>query len=53
MDCNVVTKRIKEIRREARQLEKLLGDANTGRDFTLRLNVIEAHLQAIRAEIGR
>ena len=52
MNCNIVTTRLKEIRREARQLEKLLGDANTGREFTGRLNVIEAHLQAIRAEIS-
>lgn len=52
MDCKHIAVRLREIRREAANLQKMLDNGNTGVAFSGALNVIEVHVQAIRSEIG-
>jgi hypothetical protein len=50
MDCKNVITRLAEIRRETKRAEAALGNGNSTRCAAV-MDVIEAHLQAIRAEL--
>jgi hypothetical protein len=50
MDCKNIITRLAEIRRETKRAEAALGNGNSTRCAAV-MDVIEVHLQAIRAEL--